>query len=386
MTHVNGHRPTQRVDSSRTNSRAAEDAARILQYARAEIGFREGASNANKYAAFAGHANNQFWCSTFVTWALKKAGQDGAQLPAHALRAVNSGQAGAAVETFRDAYQAAGKVYRPGSQTPQPGDLVFFGGDGGSHIGIVERVQGGKVYTIEGNSSDSVARRSYDLNGSSIWGFGRTFGESIPPDAQLGGPAELQASVGGGSWTDGGGSTTGTTSTSGSGSTGSTGSSGSTGASGSTGSSTSSPVAQSLEQSSYSGGSDTISAMLFQMLLDAVTGGASVDDIEEQLKKMFPNLSPEQIKALAKGMKENPELARALKAKPEIAGEVADALKAGGMNKVAGVLRAHGLNDEFAVAAKSEAVEIAPRLDPVVVDAVDPSLTEAVSRNRTVQG
>ena len=35
-------------------------------------------------------------------------------------------------------------------------------------FGIVERVENGKVYTIEGNSNDSCAERNYDIN-SSVW-------------------------------------------------------------------------------------------------------------------------------------------------------------------------------------------------------------------------
>ena len=40
-------------------------------------------------------------------------------------------------------------------------------------FGIVERVENGKVYTIEGNSSDSCAERDYDINNSVIVGYGR---------------------------------------------------------------------------------------------------------------------------------------------------------------------------------------------------------------------
>ncbi|MGM9992216.1 MAG: CHAP domain-containing protein [Candidatus Bruticola sp.] len=61
-----------------------------------------------------------------------------------------------------------------GSYTPQPGDAILFDwqGDGTSdHIGIVEKVANGKVYTIEGNSSDSVARRSYSLNSANVMGY-----------------------------------------------------------------------------------------------------------------------------------------------------------------------------------------------------------------------
>ena len=39
-------------------------------------------------------------------------------------------------------------------------------------FGIVERVENGKVYTIEGNSNDSCAERNYDINSSVIVGYG----------------------------------------------------------------------------------------------------------------------------------------------------------------------------------------------------------------------
>lgn len=38
----------------------------VLATARAEVGYKEGKNNDNKFAAIAGHANNQPWCATFV--------------------------------------------------------------------------------------------------------------------------------------------------------------------------------------------------------------------------------------------------------------------------------------------------------------------------------
>lgn len=58
--------------------------------------------------------------------------------------------------------------------TPAPGDAILFdwGKDGTSdHVGIVEKVADGKVYTIEGNSSDSVRRKTYDLGSGVIMGY-----------------------------------------------------------------------------------------------------------------------------------------------------------------------------------------------------------------------
>jgi hypothetical protein len=57
---------------------------------------------------------------------------------------------------------------------PRVGDLIFFdwGGDGlADHIGIVEYVKGGTVHTIEGNTSNMVARRTYALTSRSIKGY-----------------------------------------------------------------------------------------------------------------------------------------------------------------------------------------------------------------------
>lgn len=61
-----------------------------------------------------------------------------------------------------------------GSYTPKAGDAILFdwGGDGTEdHIGLVEKVKDGKVYTIEGNSSDAVKRKVYDLNSGDIAGY-----------------------------------------------------------------------------------------------------------------------------------------------------------------------------------------------------------------------
>ena len=57
----------------------------------------------------------------------------------------------------------------------RPGTLIFFdwNGDGTSdHVGIVEKIEGSTVYTVEGNSSDAVNQRSYDINNGTIMGYG----------------------------------------------------------------------------------------------------------------------------------------------------------------------------------------------------------------------
>ena len=58
---------------------------------------------------------------------------------------------------------------------PSPGAIIFFDWDHdgtSDHVGIVEKCEGGRVYTIEGNSSDQVRQRNYAVDYSSIWDMG----------------------------------------------------------------------------------------------------------------------------------------------------------------------------------------------------------------------
>lgn len=54
------------------------------------------------------------------------------------------------------------------------GDVIFFGPYGAeTHQGLVRFIDGGRVYTIEGNSGNAVRHKDYDLNDSYISGIGR---------------------------------------------------------------------------------------------------------------------------------------------------------------------------------------------------------------------
>lgn len=69
-----------------------------------------------------------------------------------------------------------------GSDEPVPGMIIFFDWDNkgssgpqdGSpdHTGIVEKVENGYVYTIEGNTGDSCAERRYSVGDYEILGYG----------------------------------------------------------------------------------------------------------------------------------------------------------------------------------------------------------------------
>ena len=56
--------------------------------------------------------------------------------------------------------------------------IIFFDWDHdgtSDHVGIVEKCEGGRVYTIEGNSSDQVRQRNYTVDYGAIMGYGRSW-------------------------------------------------------------------------------------------------------------------------------------------------------------------------------------------------------------------
>ena len=135
---------------------------KLLAEARKHIGFHEGAGNSNPFSRAMGRPA-EAWCADFVSYCAKKAG----------LR-VNT----ASAQQVANQIKAQGGW--KGKNNPQPGDAVTFRWDGSGgwadHVGMVERVfmRGGKKYiqTIEGNSSDSVRRKTYLASSSVINGYG----------------------------------------------------------------------------------------------------------------------------------------------------------------------------------------------------------------------
>lgn len=102
------------------------------------------------------------WCADFVTFVAKEA--FGSSLP--------SGFGSPSCATLRSWAEGNGK-YLTGSNkgSVKPGDVVLFGAGGGSHTGIVTAVNGDTIETIEGNSSNAVNKRSYNINDGYVNGF-----------------------------------------------------------------------------------------------------------------------------------------------------------------------------------------------------------------------
>lgn len=71
-------------------------------------------------------------------------------------------------------FQANGK-WQGNTYQPSPGTIIFFdwNGDGNpDHVGIVEKCEDGRVYTVEGNSGNIVRQREYGMNSEVIIGYG----------------------------------------------------------------------------------------------------------------------------------------------------------------------------------------------------------------------
>ena len=147
---------------------------KLIAWANAQIGTREGSNNYNRYAAIADsmrmygwNVQNQPWCDIFVDAGFAEC--FGAEVAAK-MTFQPIGGFSAACRYSAQFYKNAGAW----TQTPQPGDQIFLYVDGGiNHTGIVTGVSDGCVYTVEGNSGDMVARRVYAPGALNIAGYGR---------------------------------------------------------------------------------------------------------------------------------------------------------------------------------------------------------------------
>ena len=153
---------------------ATEAREKLIDWARSQVGYQEGANNYNKYAEtenstklLGWYAQNQPWCNIFCNVAFTECFglETGAKMLYQPI-----GGGSAACRTSAQFFRDHGAF----SQYPETGDIIFFYASGAiNHQGIVESVSGGIVHTIEGNSSDSVARRAYAIGASNIAGYGR---------------------------------------------------------------------------------------------------------------------------------------------------------------------------------------------------------------------
>lgn len=123
------------------------------------------------YWSWYGFNSRVEWCACFVSWCANECGYiDAGVIPKFAGCVWG-------VEWFRDR-----GLWQDRNYEPRPGDIIFFDWDNkgssgpqdgeSDHVGIVEKVENGIVYTVEGNSGDSCRENHYAIGYYEILGYG----------------------------------------------------------------------------------------------------------------------------------------------------------------------------------------------------------------------
>lgn len=171
------HMPHEKTEAEQTPAdnmtiEAAKN--KLCMWAQSQVGTHEGANNWNKYAEnadlqkmYGWYPQNQPWCDVWCDVGFIECfGLENAC----AMTYQPLGAGSALCSQSAQYYQEAGAF----TQRPEIGDQVFFYVSGEiNHTGLVVRVDGGSVFTIEGNSSDAVCERVYQLGAANIAGYGR---------------------------------------------------------------------------------------------------------------------------------------------------------------------------------------------------------------------
>lgn len=153
-----------------TRLEVVETNSEVVKVARRQIGKRTKSQVSRFWSWCRGRFVNTDvtpWCGTFVAWCYKQAGVYGK------IRSVGNI---AYVPRYSSFANRRGKWVK--KSKARPGDIIVFGRN--RHVGIVETVYKGYIYTIEGNSGPdaeigtrkpgAVTRRVYKLNDKDIKG------------------------------------------------------------------------------------------------------------------------------------------------------------------------------------------------------------------------
>lgn len=140
----------------------------IVQVALSQIGNVGG----EPYWSWYGFGSRVEWCACFVSWCADQCGYIETGVCPKYAGCVNG------VQWFKEHNQ-----WVDGSETPSPGMIIFYDWDSpngssgpqdglSDHTGIVERVENGIVYTVEGNSGDSCRQCQRAVGNYEILGYG----------------------------------------------------------------------------------------------------------------------------------------------------------------------------------------------------------------------
>ncbi len=131
----------------------------IIQIALSQIGNVGG----EPYWSWYGFNSRVGWCAIFVSWVANQAGL----IESNAFPKFSGVSNG--VNWFK-----AMDEWKDSNYIPHSGDIIFFDWekDGNpDHVGIVEKVENDKIYTIEGNSNDECKQKEYSIDSNVIYGY-----------------------------------------------------------------------------------------------------------------------------------------------------------------------------------------------------------------------
>lgn len=179
------------------------DKQKVIDIALSEVGYLEkasasqldsktanaGSGNYTKYSRdlaavsfFNGRKQGVAWCAVFDAWCFYKAYGKAAALELLCQPTKAANNAGAGCKYARNYFKTKGQLH---TSNPQPGDVIFFYSKDKSqiqHQGLVYKVDGSKVYTVEGNTSGAsgvvangggVFKKSYPHTYDRLAGYGR---------------------------------------------------------------------------------------------------------------------------------------------------------------------------------------------------------------------
>ena len=168
-----------KYDNAKERVTMAKTAATLIAQAKAWVGCREADGSHKKiidtYNAHRPLARNysvkytDAWCATFVSACAIKTGMTDI-IPTEC-------GCGQMIALF----QKLGEWDENDARVPRPGDIVFYDWDDSGkgdntgwpdHVGIVEKVSGSTITVIEGNKGNAVGRRTLQVNGKYIRGYG----------------------------------------------------------------------------------------------------------------------------------------------------------------------------------------------------------------------
>lgn len=155
----------------------------VLAVADSQLGYKESTKNyivdekgkTKGYSRYGHWYGDKYghWCAMFVSFCLNYADVDETLIP-HDASCQNW------IDTLSE--EPYNLYHEAGEYEPVPGDLIFFNWDNlpdSDHVGLVYEIieatddHGVQIKTIEGNASNTVKYRTYDIDDNSIMGYGQ---------------------------------------------------------------------------------------------------------------------------------------------------------------------------------------------------------------------